>query len=506
MKLKRVLAGVLAATTVLALTGCTPDTGNSGSGNSNSSNTSSSDTQSGTGTNSGTTSGDASEPEARPELEGGIQVDKSKIKEGMKLTVYTNRTDRVKENEGGNGYFEKMVKPFEERYGCTVEFIALKQYDDDIKTLLSGKDYGDVLNIPGSGIRPTALADYFEPLGSVEDLSKAYQWSDQKAVDGVCFGLATGGNASGICYNKKVWEQAGITSDNLPKTIDDFIADLKKIKENTNAIPAALCFNDAKSWILKEYTQFAVAASGDPEYKTKLLTNKEDLFVEGKPYYEMVRWMYEMYKDPDLHELDVNTTQWEQCKPLLGQGKIGTFIVSSWAYSQFRAEAEKSGADPNDVGFMPLPFTTEDGKQHSLSGPDTNMAVNKNISDDKKELAKAFIKWWIEESTYARDEGFLETLQNSEMPDSLEGFSDVVFFEEKKAPKEIEKVWDNVDNKSLVGVDKCTGDNYKTEICELALKGEDEAAFKAVLERMNRQWAEARDKDEDLAAYLAANG
>ena len=44
------------------------------------------------------------------------------------------------------------------------------------------------------------------------------------------YGIPSTGNAQGIVYNKKVFEAAGITT--LPKTPDEFLDDLQKIKDS----------------------------------------------------------------------------------------------------------------------------------------------------------------------------------------------------------------------------------------------------------------------------------
>lgn len=509
MNLKKVLAGVLAAASVVSLAGCnngstsgTTSSGNSSSGTSTTSGDSTS-TTSGDSASSGDTSDTTSGSAGAGPLEGGIQFDASKITPGMTLTVYTNRTDR-----DTDGSLKEMVKPFEERYGCTVEFLAYTDYDTIVKANIRGGDYGDVLNLP-TGLRTSDYPKYFEPLGTISDLSKVYQWTDQKAYEGEVYALATGGNASGVCYNKRVWTEAGITE--VPRTEEDFIADLKKIREvNGEAVdPAALCFfAGSTGWILKEYTQFAPAVSGDPEFKLHSLVNKVDIFGSKDnqtPYYKVCKWMYDMYKDPDLHEIGA-AMNWETSKQMLADGKVATIIVSSWGVSQFKALA----ANPDDIGFMPLPFTDSEGKQYAETGPDTSMCVSSNISDEQKALAKAYVKWWIEESTWAKDEGFVPTLIGGELPDSLAEFNGVNFFSQTPLPDEISKCWDNINKKSKVGIDNdATDDNYKTKIAQAGLdyeKTQNDDAFEQIMADCNKAWAEARDADEDLAAYMAAQG
>ena len=87
--------------------------------------------------------------------------------------------------------------------------------------------YGDVLLIPNS-VTPDQLPTFFEPLGTVDDLAKTYNFVTEQAYQGKVYGIAITGNANGIVYNKKIWDEAGITT--LPKTPDEFLADLKQIK------------------------------------------------------------------------------------------------------------------------------------------------------------------------------------------------------------------------------------------------------------------------------------
>ncbi len=519
MRLKRVLAGALAACTALACVGC-GDTANSGAANSGttSSGAANSDAANSDAASSGANSGANSETNSGTEsggqqLEGGLTFDASKIQDGETLEVMTARTDRVSENDGGDGYFVEFVKEFEERYNCKVTFRALKDYAKDLKQMMSSGNYGDVLSIPDSGLNPKRYSDYFEVLGTVGDFKDVYRDVTNKAQgegdEAVVYGLAPDCTVSGICYNKKVWADAGITE--LPSTVDDFIADLKKIREHDSSIIPVMCCYQARDWNLKEYTQYAPAVTGDPDFKTKLLVNGGDLFVKGEPYYETCRMMYEVYKDPDLHESSVNDTVWDTSKMMLAQGKVGTFIVGSWAINQFKQEGEKNGVSKEDcenVALMPVPIRGSDGKLHASVGADGSLAVNKNSSESKKELGKAFIKWWIEESDWAEHEGNIPTLLSGKMPEALQPYADlgVELFTQNPAPGDITTTFGDIDTKQAqVNIDGGADGNYKFSICELAMSGGTEDEFNQILKDMNTKWAAARDSNPELQAFLATD-
>ena len=161
-----------------------------------------------------------------------------------------------------------MTDAFEEKYNCTVEYQSFKSYADDVSTMMSTKEYGDVLMIPDT-VKLADLSNFFEPLGKYDELKDKYKWADQKMYDGTVYGLAHLGSVSGgICYNKKVWADAGITE--MPKTADEFIADLKKIKEKfPDVIPYYTNFKEA-SWTASQGQALLFLLRATPTLKQTL--------------------------------------------------------------------------------------------------------------------------------------------------------------------------------------------------------------------------------------------
>lgn len=114
MKAKKILAGILAASTAVSLAACN-------SNNATSSTSGSTSSSSKTEDNSSATSGEES----------------STTPSGEKITlkVLTHRTDRK-----DDGSLDKMTDAFEEKYNCTVEYQSFKSYADDVSTMMSTKD------------------------------------------------------------------------------------------------------------------------------------------------------------------------------------------------------------------------------------------------------------------------------------------------------------------------------------------------------------------------------
>lgn len=396
------------------------------------------------------------------------------------LEVLTNRTDRV-----DDGSLDELTKAFEEANNCDVQYVGYQDYTGTVATRMGTDDYGDVLMIPDD-VELTDLSNFFEPIGSYDELSAKYRWADKKMdADKNVYGLAYGGNAVGILYNKQVWSDAGITSS--PKTPDEFLADLKLIADNTEAIPYYTQYKDA-SWTITQWQSLVLSASGDADYETKLLTDKPDLFAEDGGYYPVYKLMFDLFSSPDLIEEDHMTTEWESSKVWMGEGKIGTMVMGSWAVAQFQEQAD----DPGVIGYMPVPITAPDGKQYAETASDYCVGVSKHSAN--KELAKAYVEWFVGESGFALKEGMIPTPIDSALPDNLSEFSGAVFFEKAATPEELLGKFDEIDTKSGVGVWSGDTDNFKIKLAEAAFAGKGEAEFKAIIEAENKKWAAARDE------------
>ena len=400
---------------------------------------------------------------------------------GATITVLTNRTDRVA--NGGDGTLEERTKAFEEDFNCKVEYVAYTNYADDVSKRLSTDDYGDVLAIPDS-VELKDMANFFEPLGTYDELKETYRWTDKKMYDKTVYGIATAGTATGILYNTKVWADAGITE--LPKTPEAFLECLQKIKDNTEAIPYYTQYKDA-SWTIGQWSNLILSASGDPNYNTSLLQNKGDLFAEDGGYYKVFKLMYDVFSSSDLIEEDPTTTEWESSKQWMADGKIGTMVMGSWAISQFQEKA----ANKDDIGYMPAPFTAADGKQYAQTSADYCIGVSKHSANI--ELAKKYVEWFALESGFAQDEGMISTNPKDELPDNLSAFADCVLFEEELAPDELQGKFNEIDKASEVGTWDGDSANFKIKMAEAAFAGKGEEGFKAIVDDCNSKWAASRD-------------
>lgn len=380
-----------------------------------------------------------------------------------------------------NGKWDEYIAKFNEKYpDIKVEVQTITDYAGQMKTRMNSKEYGDVLMIPGD-ISPKDYENFFESLGDTEELSEKYLGLNDRSYEGVQYGIPSQMNATGLVINKEVFEDAGITE--FPKTTEDFIVALKKIKENNSSI-VPLYTNYAAGWTLSNWDFTRTGVSGNADF-TNEMTLDTSLFDEGGTMYTIYNTLYTVAKE-GLIESDPTTSDWEQSKVDLANGKVAVMVLGSWAVPQVQ-EANEDNAD--NITFEVFPVTASDGKQYMLIGGDYNYGIN--INSKHKKAARKFIDWMVNESDYAVDNGGIPTVKGAEYPKALQDSQDagVELIEENPAPEGKETLFSDINNESeLVGIGST--DTEKQRIIDAAV-GNSKESFDDIMKDFNTRWANA---------------
>ncbi len=253
----------------------------------------------------------------------------------------------------------------------------------------------DIMMMPS--VDKSLYSKYFVPFGTLDEMKSLVRYCDGFAYDGVVYGLASAGCLHGMIYNKRVFERSGVKE--LPKTPEEYLEVLRLIKKNTDAVP--LYINYAASWPLGAWDEYIANSVGDSSYMYSILPHQKNPLTETIPdagLYNIYKILYDAVSEGLVE--DYMRSDWEASKGMLNRGEIGTMALGSWAIVQMQGRE----VHPDDVGYMPFPITVY-GKQYSSTGPDHAFAINKDISADKKKAAMIFIKWMIEKSDFAYNEG-----------------------------------------------------------------------------------------------------
>lgn len=475
MKLKKLMALGMAAVMTLSLTAC--------GGKSDTPSNSSSATDNNASADKSTTGNDASAPDTDTQIqpEGIPTIDQIKVGEDYKditasIKVLTNRTDIV--DTVYAGYAQQFMEIYP---NISVEYEAVTDYEEAVTLRLTAGDWGDIMFIPTS-VPKNELSTYFLPLGDYNTLDAIYNFVDEKTFEGNVYGIANGGTAGGIAYNKRVWADAGITE--MPKTPDEFLEDLQKIKDNTDAVP--LYTNFAAGWTMGAWDQYIeCAATGDPDFHNNLphmkdpFTKRDDMTGPYAVYYVL----YESVARK-LVEDDPASSDWESSKGAINRGEIATMVLGSWAVNQFK----EAGDNPDDIGYMPFPITVN-GKQYAGSGGNYGYGINKDATDDNKIASMLYVKWLIEESPMFLDEGSIPARKDGEFLSVLEAFDGVELIANSPAPDREEDLFDDVNNESEVGINN--NDYPDCEILEAALYGS--RTLDEIMAEWNQKWTSAQE-------------
>lgn len=396
------------------------------------------------------------------------------------ITVFNHRTDLDSEDYGGVTWKEYLAA-FNEMYpGIQVDITTDTNYADDALTHLQSGDYETVMMIPA--VDKADLSIYFESFGDLETMNGLINYASQWAYEDEVYGIPSTATAQGIVYNKKVFEEAGITE--LPTTPDEFIEALKMIKENTDAIP--LYTNYAAGWTMGAWDAYIGGnATGDPAYINQKLLHEKDPFRDygdGTHPYAVYKILYDAVAN-GLIEDDYTTTDWEGCKGMINNGEIGCMVLGSWAYPQMEA----AGPNAADIGYMPFPISV-DGQQYAAAGPDYCFGINVHASEDEKNAALVFVKWMTEMSDFSYNEDGLPIVAGSDR--TKLDFSDVVFVQDEPAVAGEEDLLNELNMESELNINN--GGNTKIqEIIEHASNGDME--FDEIMAEWNAVWSDAQE-------------
>lgn len=380
---------------------------------------------------------------------------------GGKLKVLTHRTDLV-----NDGTMDKYEAEFKKKYpNAELEFEGLTNYATDIQVRITTGEAGDVLMIP-PGMAVSEYGKYFEPLP--DSMFENVYFADNTLYEGKRYGITTGVNTQGIVYNKKAFEAAGI--DKVPATLDELYAAAEKLKA-ADIIP--LYMNFGAQWPMGNWADnSAWYVAGDPQFVSKLVAEEAPFKVDNA--WGTLANIARTFVQKGWVEKDLYTNNWEMSKGEMAAGKAGMYFLGNWVIPQIIG----AGAASEDIGFFPLPYDNS-GKYNAPLGSDYIVGVSKE--SENKELAMAWVEFFVKESGYVEDSGFMpiDKTKESSIPQLAEfqSFNPTFIESEATDPK-----FNEIANKAQIGIG--VGDFVQ----EYIVADDLQAAF----DQLNAKWKEAK--------------
>ena len=485
MKKKKVLAVLLSTVMVASMTAC----GSSSKSDTTASANASSEETAQAEVSATDASAEAAESESTDGLSyAGIKLGQDYTDLKATITMFNHRTDMDSDDYGGKNWKSYLADFNKEYPNITVKITTDTNYADDALTHLQSGNYETITMIPA--VDKADLSTYFLSYGNLETMKTQINYATTWEYDDQVYGVPSTATTQGIVYNKKVFQDAGITE--LPKTPEDFIADLQLIKDKTDAIP--MYTNYAAGWTMGAWDAYiGNNATGDNTYMNQKLVHTKDPFQNYKDdthAYAVYKTLYDAV-NKGLTEDDYTTTDWEGCKAMLNSGKIGCMALGSWAYPQMEA----AGKNASDVAYMPFPITVN-GKQYASAGADYSYGINVNATDDEKAAAMVFVKWMTEESGFSYNEDGLP-VKAGDTKTKL-AFDGVTFLTDEPAKDGEEDYLNEMNSESELNIN--AGGNEKVQKIIEHAANKDES-FDDIMGEWNKAWDDAQQTNNISVDY-----
>ncbi|MBS5938034.1 ABC transporter substrate-binding protein [Clostridium sp.] len=393
---------------------------------------------------------------------------------GGTIKVVTSRTDADK-------LFEKIEEDFKKLYPNVEDIVweSSADYDKYIMTRMNTKDYGDVLFLPFSmNGTPEEYENYFEPLGTVDELKEKYIDVTEADYNDVAYGLPVALNSLGIIYNEEVLKKAGV--EEMPTSTEEFIEACKKIKENTDAIPFYTNYNKTLGTWGGTLTSY-----GGEQYRSAMLEAGTG-FKEGQPIREIMDLFYGLASN-GLTEADPITGDFAKSLQMLADGEVAMIMKGS----QDAKMIQELSTNGSKINIAPLPVKFN-GQTSIAFGAPSVIVMNKN--SENKATAKAFLEFFISaKSGYADDLGGMSPSKEDLTAEQKEMFenNNIVLTSSTETP-EIDSKYAAITNE--VGVGRLT--DVLQKVINIGLYPNENESYIDYVNSLESKWEAAAKANE----------
>ena len=255
-----------------------------------------------------------------------------------------------------------------------------EDYWTKLPLALDGENGPAIFNIHNS--YHENLINYMAPLEiPLEDLQADFTGVDAHVIDGEVYYIDYGMMTGSVYYNKDMWEAAGLTEADIPKTWDEMREVAKKltIKEGETIIQAGLNFNDDfhQNYLLGLNYQL-----GENLFEEDGVTPK----VNSDAMKQVMQMLVDMYEVDGIGSKDFG----EKGADSFGQGQSA--MVIQWGHYYNTLQTTWS-----DINFGVFEIPTFDGNPYAYNryNGESTFGVNKNAPEDQQAVAQDFIKYFL---------------------------------------------------------------------------------------------------------------
>lgn len=376
-----------------------------------------------------------------------------------KITFAINRTDM-------DDKLKEYADKFHQKYpNAEVVIEPIKDYEGTLKIRLASNEAPDIMYMnpvitPSTDLWP----DFYAPIDDLGYAGKSYLPLSE--YEGHAYAISEGVYVTGVLYNKKTFTDAGITA--TPKTYDELIAVMEKLKAK-GILPMGSMLKS--NWPLNTWETVAFAQASDSQAVYEQMVNTDTPYTLDNPLVKGFKFVRELV-DKGYFEKDLLSSDWDILRKQMASGKVGMLYLANYGL------ASLDGTPPEDVGFFPLPIDNV-GQPVTMMTPGWNLVISKKSKN--MDTAKAFYKFWIEESGYQDFNGLIPPLKdmksnNAPLADFLSGDPRIVTVSASGDS------YNKILNKSQIG--------NALILQEIMLNKDNN--IQPILDKYNKKWAAAR--------------
>jgi raffinose/stachyose/melibiose transport system substrate-binding protein len=363
---------------------------------------------------------------------------------------------------------KKISDAFNAKYpDASITFETLSDWATVEKVRLASGSAPDILEADFTVVTTSdQLGNFFLPVDDLGYTKDTINFYDMYSYESKHYAIVDSIMLPGLLYSKKTMSGVGITE--APKTLDELYSDCDKLKAK-GIVPMGSMVKDL--WPLSNWcvvrNAYETANTAKDYYAP--YTGSDAPFIKDSPYGKELAFI-KAIRDKGYFDPNPASSSWDVLR--LKMDKTGFLMLANYGLSGLVNEK------PEDVGFCPLPIDNS-GKTYSSAMAGTAYAIYKNTKSP--DAAKAFIKFWLEDSHFNDLEGMAPSIkgQKSGIPQIADFLAvNPVIFEEPAPTNEFSKI-----------INKAQMDQRLDQVLqEVIVNGDIDAA----LAKYNKIWADAR--------------
>ena len=294
--------------------------------------------------------------------------------------------------------YEQMIQKFNEtnELGVTVEavYYSNSDYKTALSTMMASDSEPDIiftweLGFLGNYVNGGKIISLQSYLDADNDWKATFNGGvlDLLSYNGEVYGIPTQQTMGLMFYNKRIFEENGLT---VPTTYEEFLNICKTLKEK-GITPISMASTAADAWLVSQYIQ--ELSNGIAGY---------DLFnslYEGKgawndPAFVEAAKLFQDEVNAGYYEDGFTGVTGDEAREFFRMGMTAMYFNGAWEISSLGDPA--ASPEAANIGCFVMPKIKAENTGVTLGSVDTSFAVTANCKNP--DAAVAFIKYWTNEA------------------------------------------------------------------------------------------------------------